>query len=79
MSRASIGHGPDAGIARRAHGVDEEKLLQAAAEALYKCVGSSRGMVWCTAVIQKYFKGRHVAPGRRSKRLELLTVRALTR
>ena len=75
MKHTSIGHGTDAGISRKAHGVDEEKLLQAAAEALHRLVGSSKGMVWCMDVIQKSFMWRHVGPGRRIRCPELPTVR----
>ena len=63
-----------AGLSRAAHGVDEEKLLQAAAEALYERLGSSKGMVWCMDVIQKSFV-RHMAPGRHMGCPELPTVR----
>ena len=75
MSHTSVRRGTDAGISRKAHGVDEEKLLQAAAGALHKRVGSSKGMAWCMDVIQKSFMWRHVAPGRRIRCPELPTVR----
>ena len=55
--------------------MDEEKLLQAAAEALHERVGSLKGMVWCMDVIQKSFMRRHMAPGWRIERSELPTVR----
>ena len=61
MCRTSTGHGTDAGTSRKAHGLDEKKLLQAAAEALHERVGSSKGMVWCLDVVQKSFMRRHVA------------------
>ena len=48
--------------------MDEEKLLQAAAEALLERVGSAKGMVWCMDVIQKSFMQRKRYP-------ELPTVR----
>ena len=56
--------------------MDEEKLLQAAAEALYEHLGSSKGMVWCMDVIQKSFV-QHMAPGRHMGCPELPTVRQL--
>ena len=65
MRHISTGHGSDAGISRKANGVDEEKLLQAAAEALHRRVGSSKGMVWCMDIIQKSFMWQYVGPGRR--------------
>ena len=58
MCRTSIGHGTDAGTSRTAHGVVEEKLLQAAAEYLYERMGSSKGMDWCINILQKSFMRR---------------------
>ena len=75
MSRTLIGPGNDAGLSRKAHGVEVEKLLLAAAEALHERVGTSKGMVWCMDVIQKSFMRRRMTPGWRIKRPELLTVR----
>ena len=43
MSHTLIGPGNDAGLSRKAHGVDVEKLLLAAAEALHERVGTSKG------------------------------------
>ena len=68
----SIVHGTDAGTSRKGHGVDEERLLQAAAEALHERVGSSKGMGWCMDVVQKSFMQRKRCP-------ELPTVRQPSR
>lgn len=68
MCRTSIGQWTNSGPSRKAHGVDEEKLLQAAAEALHERAGSSKGMDWCMGVIQKSFLQRKRCP-------ELPTVR----
>ena len=57
--------------------MDEEKLLQAAAEALYERLGISKGLVWCMNVIQKSFV-QHTAPGRHTECPELPTVRQLS-
>ena len=72
MCRTSNGHGTDAGTSRKTHGVDEEKLLHAAAEALHERMGSSKGMGWCMDVIQKSFMQRKKCP-------ELPTVRLSTK
>ena len=77
MSCTSFGHRTDAGIARKAQALNEEKLLQAAAEALHERLGSSKGMVWCMDVIQKS-NVQHLAPGRHTKCPELPTVRQLS-